>query len=322
MFRILFLCLCLSSTCFVQKNAYVVFTKAKKMPKPLFGSAYCADGKRAIIAGGRSSVGANSRDVLAYDIGIDDWLDLSSSSPLEPILWGSGVYLEDYHSALFLGGTKEDSKYIYLESNLTYYDLNTYNARILGQNPIAAKVQGVAYWEGKVYIFGGSQNNDGETVTYNQDMYAYDLQTGVMEQLAPMPTAKEVRGEVIDGMLYTVGGYYQRPSNKVHRYNIKEDKWEKVAELDKVISAYGMVKYQHYLILVGDYKDMDRMVVFDTETLSAKTFKMNFKGRHTSVAVLNGELHVFGGFNPEKDARSASNQHWKLDLDQFFKLNY
>ncbi|MCV9388232.1 Kelch repeat-containing protein [Reichenbachiella ulvae] len=319
---ILFVIVLLSFTSSAQKNAYVVFKKAKKMPKPVFGAAYCSDGTKAIIAGGRGYAGVNSSDILMYDAALGDWLDLSPSSDMDPVFFGTAVYLDDYKSALFLGGTKQDKKYIYLEDNLTYYDLSTLQTRSLGQNPIAAKLQGAAYWKGKVYIFGGSKNSDGKTILYNPELYAYSLQTGVMDQLAALPVAKEVRGEIIDGMLYIVGGYYQKASNRVHRYDLAEDKWDKVAELDKPISAYAMVKYQHYLILVGDYKELDRMVVFDTKTLTAKTFKMNFKGRHAAAAVLNNELHVFGGFNPEKDDRVASDQHWKLDLDQFFKFNY
>lgn len=323
--RVLSIGLIVTQVGYAQSNEYVVFTKAKKLPQPIFGMSYAANGQKAILAGGRS-FSANSDEIYVYDSAIDEWLNLSSSSPLKPTLFGGAVYLEDYGSVLFAGGTTQTRDHVLLIDNIQYYDMKTFQSSDLGENPIAAKNQGLAYANDKVYIFGGSTgrkaDKEGVEFEFNKRMYVYNLKTGLMQQLSDMPEGKETKGCIVAGTLYTLGGYGEKASDQIHAYDIQKDKWSKIGRLKNPCSAYALVQYQQYIFLIGDYKFMDQMVVFDTKSLKTKTFKMNFRGRHMGAAVLEGELNVFGGFDPEKSRSSGSAQHWKLDLDQFFKYNY
>ncbi|PIB36933.1 hypothetical protein BFP72_16745 [Reichenbachiella sp. 5M10] len=311
---------------FAQLNEYVVFTAAKKVPQPLFGMAYCSSGSKAILAGGRSQTAGNSDKIYTYDARIDEWLDLSSTSPLKRTLFGSAVYLDEYESVLFAGGTVVGRDHVRLVEDLQYYDMNNYRSKSLGQNPNPAKSMGLVYHEYKVYMFGGSiasqARSGGFELVFSQDMYVYDLKTGALEQLPDLPEAKETRGVVVGNHLYMVGGYGEEASDKIHRFDLSTEQWEKVGKLEAPCSAYALVRYQHYLFLVGDYKNLDQLLVYDTQTEELKTFQMNFGGRHMGAAVLEGALHVFGGYDPESGARHALSQHWKLDLEQFFKYNY
>ena len=232
----LLLIIIFSTTYFVgfsQKLEKVRFEKAKALPIGLFGMAYSANNKSIFVVGGSSTPNPYPVALYMYDTLLNAWLNLSRSAALKPVCYGRAVYLEGFESIVLLGGTTPYGSSEILAPDLISYNLATYKTKALGQNPMPSKLPGAAYWQGKVYMFGGSTflkaKLTGKLVQeFTRQMYTYDPEIGTMEVLPDLPEAKETNGGIIDGKLYTFGGFNNQPNREVHVYDIENASWYKI----------------------------------------------------------------------------------------------
>ena len=304
---------------FSQTTNTVLFTKAKSLPFGLYAMASATDQKRIYIKGGSTSFSQYSSGFYAYDIKLEEWLDFSKAVKLKPTKFGMGVYMPEFNTIAFIGGIAPVNNSVRIIPAIIGYNLDTYRFSSLGNSPLISKLLGATYWEGKVYMFGGSTSSKSTIVgplqKFTNEMYSYSPENGKTESLPNHPEAKEMRGEVINGLLYTFGGFGDLPVKNIHAYNIKEKVWSKIGEFDSPISAYALVKYNQYFLLIGDYTKTKQMIVFDTESNTWEVYQMNFGGAHLGAVIVKNTLHVFGG----RDRNGALNQHWVLNLEAFFK---
>lgn len=321
--NLLFISISLLLGCAIKTNAQdkieLTFMKGTKMPEPLYGMTYASDGEKVILAGGRSLRNLETKFIFMFNGTNNEWLKLTASSDLDPMVYGCSVYLGDgYESVMIAGGINNNANFIGLVNDLKLYDLNNYRTTVLGPNPIPAKAQSMAYWKDKVYIFGGSLSMETtkktQSVEYNKKVFAYNLRTGIVNQLADMPKAKETIGGVINGELFVIGGYNGEASNQIYKYHIASDRWSVLDSLDQTISCFTMVMYNQYLLIIGDYKNMNQLILYDTQSLRIQKFEMNFHGRHMGAAILNENLHVFGGYDPSQENHPSMDQHWYIPI--------
>jgi len=307
------------NTSFSQSINTVKFTTAKNLPFGLFGMASATDQKRIYIKGGSTSVNKYSSSLYAYDIELNEWLDLSKAINLKATQFGKGVYLPGFNTIAFIGGITPVNNSVRIIPSIIGFDLETYRFSSLGNSPLISKLLGAAYWKGKVYMFGGSTSYESNfshfTQKFTSKMYSYSPDNGDTESLPDHPEAKEMKGEVINGILYTFGGFDNLPNKNIHTYNIESKVWRKIGSFENPVSAYALVKYKHYFLLIGDYSNTDQMIVFDTKTTTWEIYQMNFGGYHMGAVIVKNSLHVFGG----NENTHASRQHWVLNLEAFFK---
>ncbi len=316
---IFFLTMLCCNSSFSQTINTVKFTTAKNLPFGLSGMASATDQKRIYIKGGSTSFNHYSSGLYAYDIELNEWMDLSKSINLKATQFGKGIFLPEYNTIAFIGGITPVNNSIRIIPSIIGFDLETYRFSSLGNSPLISKLLGAAYWEGKVYMFGGSISSESHfshhDQKYTNKMYSYSPENGGIESLPDHPEAKEMKGEVMNGLLYTFGGNDNLPNKNIHTYTIESKVWQKIASFENSVSAYALVKYKHYFLLIGDYSNKNQMIVFDTNTNTWEVYQMNFGVYHMGAVIAKNMLHVFGG----DENSQASRQHWVLNLETFLK---
>jgi hypothetical protein len=305
-----------------EKPTVVKFEKATRMPFGLYGMAYTSDSIRIYIFGGTRAMHSYTNTVLFYDTRIDQWLDLTIENQFEGFRYGRAAYADSYKSAFLVGGASDATGHITKIQNVRYYDVISYKMESLGNNLLQSKSPGLSIWKKKLYFFGGSTEYDASnnTYTYTDKFYSYDLSTGNIEILPAMPESKETAGGIVDGMLYVFGGYNNQPNCSIHCFNLKTKKWSKKGQFSGSISSYALAQYKQYFILVGDYADMNKLIVYNTIDNSRKEFRMNFKVRHAAATVINETLHVIGGLSGDPSSPPLST-HWVLPIQELVQID-
>ena len=169
------------------------------------------------------------------------------------------------------------------------------------KNPSPSRYAGSAVWENKIYVFGGSTDNE---KNYSKRLSVFDPADSSWKQLAEMPEGKETDGEIVDGVLYVVGGWDGKASSKrIDAYDIETGKWSAVGVLPFGISAHRLRASGEKIWIAGSYNDKDTLAVFDTTTGEITVLTSNFAPRrHVGLEILNGELFVFGGNQAARDS--------------------
>jgi len=162
------------------------------------------------------------------------------------------------------------------------------------KNPSPSRYAGSAVWENKIYVFGGSTGNE---KNYSKQLSVFDPADSSWKRLAEMPEGKETDGEIVDGVLYVVGGWDGKSSSKrIDAYDIKTGKWSAVGVLPFGISAHRLRASGEKIWIAGAYNEKDILAVFDTKTKEITVFTSNYTPRrHVGLEILNGEIFVFGG---------------------------
>lgn len=302
-----------------QSGDIIQFKPATSLPVGLYAMATATDEKRIYIKGGGTSFNQYSSGYYIYDIELKEWLDLSKSINLKPTKFGKGVYMTEFNTIAFIGGITPVINSVRIIPSIIGYDLETYRFSSLGNSPLISKSLGVAYWKDKVYMFGGSLSLE-PTVTgfvqkFTNEMYSYSPENGEIESLPNHPEAKEMKGEILNGLIYTFGGFDDQPNKNIHAYNIKEKVWDQIGSFENPVYAYALVKYNKYMLLIGGDNTQNRqMIVFDTQSNTWEVYQMNFGGAHMGAVIVKNTLHVFGG----KEGSGVSKQHRTLNLESFF----
>ena len=72
-----------------------------------------------------------------------------------------------------------------------------------------------------------------------------------------MPDAKETNGVVVNGFLYTFGGYSGADSSdSISKYDIANDKWSNLGKLPIAVSAYSIATDGQRIYIIGDYNKL------------------------------------------------------------------
>lgn len=302
-----------------QSRVIIQFKQAKSLTIGLYGMSYATDQKRIYVFGGGTKFNQYTNTIRIYDCVLNEWLDLSVVHDLKPTRYGRGVYLPEFNSIAFLGGVTPINTAIMMVDKITNYNLDNFSISSLGTSPLQSKLMGTDYWAGNIYMFGGSVSaemsfNGFTVLKFSNELYSYSPENGVVELLPNHPEAKEMNGGIIDGKLYTFGGYDNTANKNIHVYDINTKNWSFVGAFDKPLSAYALVKYGQYFLLIGDYSDAKQMIIFDTKNNTWESYEINFGGRYMGAVVIKNTLHVFGGL----EWKEALREHWVLDLDEFF----
>lgn len=314
MIRISFLIACLITSTLNAQQA-LTFHKIGQLPLALSAFGYSQDDTKIFTIGGSTEQFEYTSSLLSYNSAINLWLNIPIAD-FTPSKFASAIYVEKYDGLFVVGGIIPNASRTILDDEIKVIQLDKFNYKPLGPLPYPAKNMGIAYWEDKIYFFGGSTSmvvdrmNQNERFTFSDKLCSYDLTNGVITILEQMPIPMETHGGIIDGILYTFGGFDGSSLKRVFAYDIAADQWKELEPLKNGISSYGITQHDQYFFIAGDYYERNKLIVYDTQSKKAHYFKTNIKGRHLGASVIKDKLHLYGGSvlsNPSSD-------HYSIDL--------
>jgi hypothetical protein len=265
-------------------------------------------GDSILINGGEANIQNNpnfSYDyLLIFDVNAESWSTLTTSVPLS-----QNFQERSYENGEVIG----DNLYIFngWDLNNETKIINIQNGQVTfgNNNPVPRKSAGSAVLNNNIYTFGGliDTNNEGQAESYTNSLYYYNVDFDSWTELAPMPEAKETRGEIIGNKLFVVGGYNGSVSNKIDVYNISTNEWENQYIMPFSVSANSLTVVGNNIFIIGDFTQLNRIAIFDTENEIFTNVSNNMIGRrHFDAEIINDKLYVIGG----NYTTSASDGGW------------
>lgn len=122
-----------------------------------------------------------------------------------------------------------------------------------------------------------------------------------------MPAQRtEIRGAVLDGTLYIVGGFdsFQRNQRSVLAYNPREDSWHRAPSLPSTRHHAGVAVHDRTLFVIGglsgdetEWTPHDTVWAFDGDEWETRTPMPTARGAGIAETVA-GRIYVAGGSNP------------------------
>lgn len=278
-------------------NNYLKFTDLKDMPTDLVWPATVTDGKYIYAINGQHSYdGTFSDGILKYDPENEGWTLISEGAGAK--LQSTATYVPSDDHAYLFGGVNPVNK---VSPFVKSIDLKTGEVKMLdGINSSAAANSFSAEWNGKIYIWGGTEygrpGGEGHAVA---SLHSFDPKSKTLSQLADMPQPGEISGTIVNGIIYTFGGYEAFLTTRyknINAYNIATNTWTTVAQLPESVSSNAVAAVGNLIFVVGDYNKGTFLGYYNTVTNKFTQLKSNMKGRRGGGAMIIGnKLYVFGG---------------------------
>lgn len=308
------------------QTARLKFQKLKSLPYGRYDMAYATDGELIYLIGGSGHRQNLNSDIFTYLVKYETWLKLRTGEPFESRKRGTAVFLPTQNRIYLLGGVGEyqsennpSRNQEYLLKDIEYIDTRTKRLEKWGPNQHRAASVGLATWDGKLYLFGGARGGKDTSFGFNYlaDFNELDPLTGEWKTLPSMQHAKETQGCIIDGILYTFGGFNGATFSEIHGYNLAEGEWRKIGDLPSPIRSHVVTSWKNFVFLIGDVIRQDYLAIYDTSTGETREFKTNMNGHSRGACVIDNKLYVFGGLlfsanNTTKDTLFV------LDLNELF----
>jgi N-acetylneuraminic acid mutarotase len=298
--------LALSTSCFLSsaqqtlaptKGSTITFSKGTELPYPLVYQAYTHDERYVYAVNGLISGNVYSTQLLKYDVAANTKWSVVTDQ-LTPKIRGVAAYVPSTGKIYIMGGRLRDR--LGLFNGVEVVDVHTGAVTILKvANPMPAVDCGVAVYENKIYLFGGSEGQSGEIIATNK-VYEFDTTTETFKRLANLPQSIITAGAVVNGALYTFGGY-DRYTNyfittNIYAYNIAGNTWKTVAKLPQKLLATAVIAWGNKIYLAGSFPDQKFFGYFDTATHVFIKIKSNITGRrYAGAGIIGGKLCVYGG---------------------------
>lgn len=160
---------------------------------------------------------------------------------------------------------------------------------------------GVAVLNGRVYVFGGSDENGRPT----NAALEYDPPTNAWRALKDLPTPRSSPGvAALNGMVYVAGGIGARNTPVIEIYDPTTDEWTTGPALGVARDHFVLAESGGRLFAIGGRignmaRNLDTVEILEPDA-SAWTFGTPMPGPRSGIAgsVLSGVVYVFGGEDP------------------------
>ena len=274
-------------------NYTLKFTKANKsarMDEGRYGMGYTTDGEYIYAIYGKSGDPHYVTKSERYNIDNDEWSKFYNNTTNKKFVSAEYVGGKIY---VFNGYNHDGS----INENVEVIDISTGEASYLKQNPAPVCYSGTAVWNDKIYVFGGTGVKRLELmINYHNQFYLFDPTTDEWTSLGILPEHKHTTGEIIDGILYTFGGYNNHELSTIHAYSIADSTWQNIGDMPFDLSANAITKHGDFIWIVGGYNKTGFLAAFNTITHEFNIIKSNLIGRrHAGAVVINDILYVYGG---------------------------
>ncbi len=243
-----------------------------------------------------------------YDVMGNSWFEFITG--LIPRRYNSTEYISSQNKLyIFNGNTYTGSTYT---DTVEIVGITTGELTYSASNPYPVEYAGSAVWNGKIYIFGGSNSG-----LYSNRLYEFDPTTFEWTRLPDMPEAKQTSGRIVDGKIYVFGGYNGTVSTRIDVYDIQKGTWTLLGHMPIGISAHATTVSGKYIWLVGAYNNLQSIAIFNIETSVFSQLTSNMTGRrHAGAIAVDNNLYTFGG-NQTSSSISALNSLEYADISNY-----
>jgi N-acetylneuraminic acid mutarotase len=263
--------------------------------------------------------GTSTKEVLVYDVETNTFLK-AADLPAGRNGHGS-CYIR---GSVYVFGGKEGAN---TEATNTVYSVrptNLSNEWTAHNNmPISVCDFGLATYDNRVYIFGGSKKMFG-VAPYNST-FMYNPATDTWEQKADMPTARSGLGAVVmDDKIYCIGGVasYDGGSGDnsdqiwydiVEIYDPATDTWSTGAPMSTFHAWYGLVGLKGLIYAVNSYYSWNVNEAYNPfEDEWTTISKCNHqRGYATACAMGDSVIYAFGGISNDNIDRVVQVEKFK-----------
>ena len=265
-----------------------------KLETPRLGAKSATDDKRIFVFGGSYKAGFLG-DVEIIDPTTKNIQVLKNH--IIPRRYFSAVY-DGSENVYLIGGIAQDGKKVRYESKVEIFNTVTRKVVEAAPLPYPTRMNSAVYLNGKIYVLGGS-HLDWDTRKHKTTaiMAIFDTQTGVWSLGPPMPTEKETATVTYDGKIYAIGGYASGESQDVfEQFDPATGKWQSMPPLPEKISAHSATVWRDYLIVFGNYDDLDAVWTYDFKAKQWHHSELEITGvRHSSAVTFNDSVYLIGG---------------------------
>jgi N-acetylneuraminic acid mutarotase len=264
------------------------------------GAIACAANSTSFyVSNGFSSSSAYTSICEKYDIAGNTWSQLTNQ--LVPKRFPSSVVVGN--NLYIVNGQLSGGAY---NDKVEVVDLSTGQIMLSTTNPYPSKSSGIAVWNGDIYVFGGSIGS----TAFSNKLYKFDTSTQTWTQLASMLEAKETTGEIVNGKLYVIGGFFgTASSNRIDVYDIATNTWSNLMLMNTAMSAHSTATYGSRVYTAFDYTNETFLGYYDISSNTYTTLQQNnMRGRRNGGArIVNGKLYIMGGDTTSSIGSSLAN---------------
>lgn len=295
------------------------------LPKATYQqTVFAYNGKLGFI-GGRRWDGSKTYPTGAgflFDPETEEWSPLKTITPRKfasGVVVNDDLYIVGGHSSAQLDIYSLKEKYTLPDSTtkvFTVYEDSKYQVSEFGGLINAAIVPN----GDTVYVFGGSKDD-----VCSANAYTFEVSTGNVTPLAPMPDARQAHSATLVGDdIFVIGGYKDDVTSgfsQVWRYNITEDAWH--TGLTDVtfpdvrfhsVTASGNRLFVHggYCADAGVALSAVRVYDIETDTWGSGAAHAFRRTHHAGVSFA-GDLYVLGGESDGSRSNSFSKYNPRTD---------
>lgn len=276
----------------------VTFQNVSNLPYPLTWTSSVTDGNNIYtVAGYKGGRGGYSSDVLKYSPETNSWTKIADMGGNK--VQSATAYVPATGKIYVfggIGGVSNDIRTSQIFQGVQSVDIKTGEVKNLNVlNPMASTYGSAIEWNNKIYLFGGSREGKRSI----NSVYEFDPLTLQFKQLANMPEYLQAAGAVVNGVIYTFGGYdtfLKHQGTNVYAYDIKANTWKTAGKLPEFMSANSVAASGNVIFVAGSYDDENLLGYFDTDNGKFTKLKSNMEPRRAaSSAIVNNMLFVFGG---------------------------
>ena len=226
----------------------------------------------------------------------------------------------NYHdNKLYVLGGKRlatNKKFEYLDDKIEVFDLQSNKITIDHTNPHQSINFFSFVYDHNLIIIGGSNRlkKNGKVVT-TKNIHLYDFNSGYWYQSTDMPKSKEVTGLLVNGILYLIGGYDNKPLSEIESYNLIKGKWKNEMTLFDPIEKPALTYHENIIYIFNDGKISTYNVV--SKTLNEYTINLNLKA--SKLHYYKDNLYLIGGYRKYEFSKERSSGTYSIQIDEFSK---
>ena len=264
---------------------------------PRYAPSAVTDGEWIYVYGGAPHGGRNGADFMRQ--GLHASIERIDPVTLKSEYFNNALHRRANHASVYFnqqmvscGGRSQVGLKRPKMSACEFLDLNEGVFRELPELPIVARSLGMTEVSGNLYVLGGL-TADG---TFSKRFFRLPEGGIAWEPLPDAPIEREGPILAIGNKIFALGGYNGQTLRSVMVFDIKRKAWEQKAELPVGFSAYSAIADGSFIYLFGDYKRMDTICRYETESgdLYLLDQKMTPR-RHTAAVRVANKAVVIGG---------------------------
>ena len=245
------------------------------------------------------TIGGLNKNGLLTSIEVIDTQTLKSTIKqidITPRVYGSAVW-DGKDSIYVIGGLTNINQGAY-RAHLDIINIKTLEVTTGPDMPIRCDRPSASRVGNDIYVSGGMCDTDNRNETgYSSVVQKYSLDSQTWSSVAPLPHRMETKTVTANGKLYAVGGYTGKSAvTTVVQYDPESDTWLELPPLPVKTSAHSLVAVGDSIIVLGDYEEMNRSLLYDTNKRVWNELTIPFKPvRHASASNKDNQVILVGG---------------------------